>query len=307
MSTSSKSSTASLVEKTQAITLSPQTPSPSPKHNSLFCPKCGLRYKYDHVAWCRGQDNGWTCKCNKIPIVEPVTPAPSEISLDDCQFIDSIQVLDNAFRTTEDYQQFVKEHGMDWTSTQEFQIFNQAYLTHRAVDPHISDLKGISKQLSDASQRLHELDIAMEKIMDENYTPLKKMGFEDHIFEFLYKKAPSAPTPISIKKPRFQRATKRTNSFPKKAKHPERPISRTGLRCFLCDSPTHFKQKCPDYHCYYCGKNAPGHWNKDCPVKNSWDRIKVIPREEEEENYPDEEGGYYDIYVEDDGNLNGEC
>jgi hypothetical protein len=316
MSASSKSSTASLVKKTQAISLTPKTPPSSPKYTSKRCPKCGLLYKYDHVAWCRDQDSGWTCRCDKIPLIEPITPAddakplpqtptPSETSLDDYQLIDSIQFLDNAFQTTADYQQFVKEHGKEWISTHEFQIFNQAYLTHRAIDPHISELKGIAKQISEVSQRLYELDIAMEKTMDKNYSPLKELGFEDHVFEFLYKKVPPAPTPIVTEKPRFQQTAKRTTPFPKKARHPQRPPSRTGHRCFLCNSPTHFKQNCPSYRCYYCGKQAPGHWNKDCPIKSSWDRIKIVPREED--SYPDDEGGYYDIYYEDDGNLNGEC
>ena len=315
MSASSKSSTASLVKKTQAISLLSQTLEPPANNNSSTCPKCRLPLKYDHVAWCRGQTDGWTCRCKNIPIIEPVTPledtkalprtpTPSEASLDDCPFTDPIQVLDNAFRTTADYQQFVKEHDKGWTSTHEFQIFNQAYLTHRAVDPHISELKGIAKQISEVSQRLYELDVTMEKTMDANYISLKKMGFEDHIFEFLCKKVPLAPTPVSTKKPRLQQTAKRTNPFPKKAKHPERPTSRTGLRCFLCGNPTHFKQNCPKYRCYYCGRNAPGHWNRNCPDKNGWDRIKIIPQEED--SYFDH-GEYYDIYCNDDGNLNGEC
>ena len=33
------------------------------------CPTCRLPLKYDHIAWCRGLTDGYTCQCNKTPTV----------------------------------------------------------------------------------------------------------------------------------------------------------------------------------------------------------------------------------------------
>ena len=41
------------------------------------CPNCHLPYQYDHVAWCRGQVDGWTCRCKPS---RPPTPFPNESS-----------------------------------------------------------------------------------------------------------------------------------------------------------------------------------------------------------------------------------
>ena len=53
------------------------TPAPAPKPKKGNCPDCHLPYQYDHVAWCRGQVDGWTCRC-KPP--RPPTPFPTEPS-----------------------------------------------------------------------------------------------------------------------------------------------------------------------------------------------------------------------------------
>jgi hypothetical protein len=31
------------------------------------CPSCRLPYVYDHIAWCRGLSDGYTCRCSKAP------------------------------------------------------------------------------------------------------------------------------------------------------------------------------------------------------------------------------------------------
>ena len=38
------------------------------------CPTCQLPYVYDHIAWCREQIDGYTCKCN---LPQPKTPPPT--------------------------------------------------------------------------------------------------------------------------------------------------------------------------------------------------------------------------------------
>ena len=53
------------------------TPAPAPKPKKGNCPDCRLPYQYDHVAWCRGQVDGWTCRW-KPP--RPPTPFPNEPS-----------------------------------------------------------------------------------------------------------------------------------------------------------------------------------------------------------------------------------
>ena len=39
------------------------------------CPKCRLPYIYDHVAWCRGLDSGYTCRCDRKPL-QPTKEEP---------------------------------------------------------------------------------------------------------------------------------------------------------------------------------------------------------------------------------------
>lgn len=42
------------------------------------CPNCHLPYNYDHVAWCRGLSDGYTCRCHKkTPIDIPTSPTPT--------------------------------------------------------------------------------------------------------------------------------------------------------------------------------------------------------------------------------------
>ena len=38
------------------------------------CPTCRLPYVYDHIAWCRGQTDRYTCKCN---LPQPKMPPPT--------------------------------------------------------------------------------------------------------------------------------------------------------------------------------------------------------------------------------------
>ena len=40
------------------------------------CSQCRLPFKYDHMAWCRGLSNGYTCRCPK----RPATPYPTSVS-----------------------------------------------------------------------------------------------------------------------------------------------------------------------------------------------------------------------------------
>ena len=61
----------------------PTTPTPSPKPVILEvkkkhkfgdkCPICRHKYIYDHVAWARGLDSGYTCQC-------PNKPSPTKAS-----------------------------------------------------------------------------------------------------------------------------------------------------------------------------------------------------------------------------------
>ena len=51
------------------VTTSPE-PTPEPTSKALIkrtgnCPLCQLPYVYDHVAWCHGLTNGYTCRCHK--------------------------------------------------------------------------------------------------------------------------------------------------------------------------------------------------------------------------------------------------
>ena len=51
---------------------------PSPKPKKGNCPDCRLPYQYDHVAWCRGQVDGWTCHCKpRLSTPFPTEPSPA--------------------------------------------------------------------------------------------------------------------------------------------------------------------------------------------------------------------------------------
>ena len=57
-------------------TLSPNPVIPKLKKKHKFgeeCPKCMCKYLYDHVAWARGLDSGYTCQC-------PEEPSPTNAS-----------------------------------------------------------------------------------------------------------------------------------------------------------------------------------------------------------------------------------
>ena len=64
------------------VTTSPE-PTPEPNSKALIkrtrnCPICRLPYVYDHIAWCQGLTNGYTCRCHKeTPQPEPKVPKNS--------------------------------------------------------------------------------------------------------------------------------------------------------------------------------------------------------------------------------------
>ena len=43
------------------------------------------------------------------------------------------------------------------------------------------------------------------------------------------------------------------------------PIHGPNLPCFQCQSRDHIRKNCPDYHCSYCNRTAPGHNQSVCP------------------------------------------
>jgi hypothetical protein len=80
-----------LPERPVTTTIPPRTPAnsvqsepalptraPAPKPKKGNCPDCRRPYQYDHVAWCRGQTDGWTCRCEpKSPTPLPTEPSPA--------------------------------------------------------------------------------------------------------------------------------------------------------------------------------------------------------------------------------------
>ena len=43
------------------------------------------------------------------------------------------------------------------------------------------------------------------------------------------------------------------------------PIHSPNLPYFQCQSRDHIRKNCPDYHCPYCNRTAPGHNQSVCP------------------------------------------
>ena len=61
------------------ITTSPE-PTPEPTTKALIrgtgnCPLCRLPYVYDHIAWCCGLTNRYTCRCHKETSTHEPTPS----------------------------------------------------------------------------------------------------------------------------------------------------------------------------------------------------------------------------------------
>ena len=64
------------------IITSPE-PTPEPTTKALIkrtgnCPLCRLPYVYDHITWCQGLTNGYTCHCHRETLTQEQTPSKTK-------------------------------------------------------------------------------------------------------------------------------------------------------------------------------------------------------------------------------------
>ena len=63
--------------------------------------------------------------------------------------------------------------------------------------------------------------------------------------------------PIDVDAPAYNNSTSRPPT--------PGPIRGPNLPCFQYQSRDHIRKNCPDYHCPYCNRTAPGHNQSVCP------------------------------------------
>ena len=113
------------------VTTSPK-PTPEPTLKALIkrtrnCALCRLSYVYDHIAWCRGLTNGYTCHCHKeTPPPEPETPKANITSTETPLYLTTVQQLDEFYTDKASYLSFQTKviHEPSFTT------FDYAYHSH---------------------------------------------------------------------------------------------------------------------------------------------------------------------------------
>ena len=114
-------------------------PTPEPTSKALIkrtgkCPLCQLPYIYNHIAWCWGLTNGYTCHCHK-----ETTPQTSESPKTDTPptetplFLTTIQQLDKFYPNKASYLSFQTKV----INEPSFTTFNYAYHSHRSLKHQI--------------------------------------------------------------------------------------------------------------------------------------------------------------------------
>ena len=93
------------------VTTSPE-PTPEPTSKALIkrtgnCPLCRLPYVYDHIAWCRGLTDGYTCQCHKkTPPPKPETSENNITTTETPLSLTTVQQLDKLYPDKASYLSF---------------------------------------------------------------------------------------------------------------------------------------------------------------------------------------------------------
>ena len=120
------------------VTTSPE-PTPEPTSQALIkrtgnCPLCRLPYVYDHIAWCRGLTDGYTCRCHKkTPLPEPEVPENSNTPTKTPLSPTTVQQLDEFYPDKASYLSFQKRV----INEPSFSTFDYAYHSHRSLKHQI--------------------------------------------------------------------------------------------------------------------------------------------------------------------------
>ena len=128
------------------ITTSPE-PTPELTRKALIkrtrnCPLCRLPSVYDHIAWCCGLTDGYTCHCHRE--VSTHEPAPSETNTIETPIsLTTVQQLDEFYPDKASYLSF-------WTKVinePSFTTFNYSYHSHWSLKHQIQMTEGLLSSL----------------------------------------------------------------------------------------------------------------------------------------------------------------
>ena len=198
-----------------------------------------------------------------------------------------IKYYDQMFLTLESYKNIVDRWLGIWEHDLQVKYFDSLYCHQRATTNFIKILHDQAQKLLEEANWLQERKHSLHQEINHHLHTITQPELCWCLYSpYKVQTQPSIPTawPTQLI-PSASWPTLRSNPNPKK---------QTVLCCFQCNSLTHIKWNCPQYHCQYCKDVAPGHLQQNCP-KNGFER------------YDDGLHGHYNIGGEEDGNLNGEC
>src|SRR5271154_246651 len=233
---------------------------------------------------------------------------------------DTLLYFDQKFPDYKEYRAYIENNLTDWLCDPDFRNLDAAYCHHRLTLGHIQALTAMAESLQKAIKQSQDLDNTQQDNFQKTMPNLVKNGAYKRIVKTLIK--PPKPRNNSKKKGTCPKCrlpyisdhiawcrgldngyTCRCHRKPLQPIPEEEPIPSSStavvlhsprLKCFTCGSQTHLKPNCPHYHCRYCGKDAPGHWLRNCQF--SPHRRLLTPKEEETNKWGNYSDGHYDIY-----------
>ena len=112
----------------------PRTNHESPHQRTGNCPLCQLPYVYNHIAWCRGLTNGYTCHCHKeTPPHEPDPSKADTTTIETPLPLTTVQQLDEFYPDKASYLSFRTKV----INEPSFITFNYAYYSHWSLKHQI--------------------------------------------------------------------------------------------------------------------------------------------------------------------------
>ena len=117
--TSAPTLIASVQSSPSPVSSTPSTPATSATYRgergAVHCSQCRLPLEYDHVAWCRGQTDGYTCRCCKLKATPPTPPSSPPPPVVDTPSQTSLEVwIQRTVTTSEDEADLTQKEDHVW-------------------------------------------------------------------------------------------------------------------------------------------------------------------------------------------------
>ena len=175
----------------------------------------------------------------------------------------SLNIMTKMFPTLELYKNFMDRWLGIWEHDLQVKYFDSLYCHQWATTNSIKILCDQVQKLLEEANQLQERKHSLRREINHHLHTITQPKLCRHLYNpYKVQPWPTIPTvrptqPISS----TSRPTLHSNPNPKK---------QTVFWCFQCDSLTHIKWNCPQYHCWYCKDVAPGHLQQNCPKKRIW-------------------------------------